>query len=161
MVLEVTDVGVATSGRYERGDHIIDPRTGRAATGLMSVTVVADDLALADGYATAALVLGKDGPTWLAQRGAGIRRHLRRRLSDRHRSAAALPRKLRSGGSAGCVTTQDPPTEGGLVDFVCPVVDPGRPLVAIPVRQDGVVGDTEGTVHLNRRVDRVQHRSRD
>jgi FAD:protein FMN transferase len=68
MVLEVSDVGVATSGRYERGDHIIDPVTGRAATGLMSVTVVADDLALADGYATAALVLGKDGPVWLAQR---------------------------------------------------------------------------------------------
>jgi FAD:protein FMN transferase len=68
MVLEVSDVGVATSGRYERGDHIIDPRTGRPATGVMSVTVVADDLALADGYATAALVLGEDGPAWLADR---------------------------------------------------------------------------------------------
>ena len=68
MVLEVSDVGVATSGRYERGDHIIDPRTGQPATGLMSVTVVADDLALADGYATAALVLGEEGPAWLAER---------------------------------------------------------------------------------------------
>jgi thiamine biosynthesis lipoprotein len=68
MVLEVSDVGVATSGRYERGDHIIDPRTGQPARGLMSVTVVAEDLALADGYATAALVLGEDGPAWLAQR---------------------------------------------------------------------------------------------
>ena len=29
MVLEVSDVGVATSGRYERGDHIIDPAHGR------------------------------------------------------------------------------------------------------------------------------------
>jgi FAD:protein FMN transferase len=68
MVLQVSDVGVATSGRYERGDHIIDPRTGQPATGLMSVTVVAADLALADGYATAALVLGAQGPAWLAQR---------------------------------------------------------------------------------------------
>ena len=68
MVLDVSDVGVATSGRYERGDHIIDPRTGKPATGLMSVTVVADDLALADGYATAALVLGAEGPAWLAER---------------------------------------------------------------------------------------------
>ena len=59
---------MATSGRYERGDHIIDPRTGQPATGLMSVTVVAEDLALADGYATAALVLGEEGPAWLAQR---------------------------------------------------------------------------------------------
>jgi len=69
MVLEVSDVGVATSGRYQRGDHIIDPLTGTPATGIMSATVVADDLALADGYATAALVLGEDGPTWLAERG--------------------------------------------------------------------------------------------
>jgi thiamine biosynthesis lipoprotein len=68
MVLEVSDVGVATSGRYERGDHIIDPRTGEPATGLMSVTVVAEDLALADGCATAALVLGEEGPAWLAER---------------------------------------------------------------------------------------------
>ena len=68
MVLHVSDLGVATSGRYERGDHIIDPRTGEPATGLMSVTVVAEDLALADGYATAALVLGADGPAWLAER---------------------------------------------------------------------------------------------
>jgi thiamine biosynthesis lipoprotein len=69
MVLDVSDVGVATSGRYERGDHIIDPRTGRPAVGLMSVTVVAEDLALADGYATAALVLGDRGAAWLAGRG--------------------------------------------------------------------------------------------
>jgi len=61
-----TDLAVATSGRYERGEHIIDPRTGRSARGLMSVTVIGDDLALADGYATAALVLGIDGMEWLA-----------------------------------------------------------------------------------------------
>jgi thiamine biosynthesis lipoprotein len=69
MVLALSDVGVATSGRYERGDHIIDPRTGLAACDLMSVSVVADDLALADGYATAALALGHEGPTWLAEHG--------------------------------------------------------------------------------------------
>ncbi|MCU1461850.1 MAG: thiamine biosynthesis lipoprotein precursor [Acidimicrobiales bacterium] len=60
-----TDLAVATSGRYERGDHIIDPRTGRPAVGLVSVTVIGDDLALADGYATAALVLGRPGMVWL------------------------------------------------------------------------------------------------
>ncbi|MEO5680844.1 MAG: FAD:protein FMN transferase [Acidimicrobiales bacterium] len=61
----VTDLGVATSGRYERGDHIIDPRTGRHATANRSVTVIANDLALADGYATAALALGPAGMRWL------------------------------------------------------------------------------------------------
>lgn len=69
IVLGVSDVGVATSGRYERGDHIIDPETGRPATGLMSVTVVAEDLSLADGYATAALAMGREGPAWLAEMG--------------------------------------------------------------------------------------------
>jgi thiamine biosynthesis lipoprotein len=64
-VVSISDLGVATSGRYERGDHIIDPRTGEAATSAMSVTVIGPDLALADGYATAALVLGDEGPEWL------------------------------------------------------------------------------------------------
>lgn len=64
-VVAVTGLGVATSGRYERGDHVIDPRTGQPSTDLLSVTVVADDLALADGYATAALALGHDGMSWL------------------------------------------------------------------------------------------------
>jgi FAD:protein FMN transferase len=68
-VLEVSDAAVATSGRYERGDHVFDPRTGRPATGLASVTVVGPDLALADAFATAAVVLGPDaGMRWLATR---------------------------------------------------------------------------------------------
>jgi len=61
-----TDLAVATSGRYERGEHIVVPQTGAAPTGLMAVTVVGDDLALADGYATAAVVLGRDGMDWIA-----------------------------------------------------------------------------------------------
>jgi len=68
-VLSVTDAAIATSGRYERGDHVVDPRTGFPATGLASVTVVGSDLAVADAYATAAVVLGPDeGMRWLATR---------------------------------------------------------------------------------------------
>ncbi|HEY5012149.1 MAG TPA: FAD:protein FMN transferase, partial [Acidimicrobiia bacterium] len=66
LVVELTTGAVATSGDYERGEHVIDPRTGRAAAGLASVTVVASDLATADGAATAALALGRDGMAWLA-----------------------------------------------------------------------------------------------
>lgn len=66
-VIAGTDLAVATSGRYERGDHIIDPRTGAPATDLVAVTVVSQDLAFADGFATAALVLGHDGMDWLAE----------------------------------------------------------------------------------------------
>ena len=65
-VVGATDLAVATSGRYERGEHIIDPRTGTHPHGLMAVTVVGDELALADGYATAAVVLGPEGMEWLA-----------------------------------------------------------------------------------------------
>lgn len=63
-----TDLAVATSGRYERGEHIIDPRTGSHPRGVMSVTVVGNELAIADGYATAALVMGAEGMAWLSER---------------------------------------------------------------------------------------------
>jgi FAD:protein FMN transferase len=65
-VVGVTNGAVATSGDYERGEHVIDPRTGRPAHGLASVTVITSDLAVADGYATAALALGREGMSWLA-----------------------------------------------------------------------------------------------
>lgn len=57
---------VATSGNYERGDHVVNARSGRPAVGLAAVTVVASELVTADGYATAALALGRDGMPWLA-----------------------------------------------------------------------------------------------
>jgi thiamine biosynthesis lipoprotein len=59
-----TDMAVATSGTYERGEHLIDPRTGASPSGVLSVTVVGPDLALADAYSTAAFALGADGPAW-------------------------------------------------------------------------------------------------
>jgi thiamine biosynthesis lipoprotein len=65
-VLELTDAAVATSGTYERGEHIVDPRTGAPPSGILSVTVVGPDLATADAYATAAFALGTDGPAWTA-----------------------------------------------------------------------------------------------
>ncbi len=61
---------VFTSGDYERYfvyqgkryAHILDPRTGEPARGVHSVTVVADDAALADAAATALFVAGV--PDW-------------------------------------------------------------------------------------------------
>ena len=63
-VVEAEDLAVATSGAYERGEHILDPHTGRPPAGLLSVTVAGSDLALADAYATAAFAMGADGPAW-------------------------------------------------------------------------------------------------
>ncbi|MDT9695065.1 FAD:protein FMN transferase [Streptomyces sp. P17] len=67
-VLEITEGAVATSALYERGAHILDGRTGRPATGLLSVTVVADSLTEADGTATAAFAMGAEGIAWASSR---------------------------------------------------------------------------------------------
>jgi thiamine biosynthesis lipoprotein len=66
-VLAVRDLAVATSGAYERGEHIIDPRTGRPADDLLSVTVTGPSPTYADAYATIAFVMGLDGPAWVAR----------------------------------------------------------------------------------------------
>ena len=65
-VLRTRGLAVATSGAYERGPHIVDPRTGRAPQGVASVTVLGPDLAIADAYATAAFAMGVEGPAWTA-----------------------------------------------------------------------------------------------
>jgi thiamine biosynthesis lipoprotein len=58
LVVGASDCAVATSGTAERGPHIIDPHTGRPASGLASLTIVGPSLALADAYATAAFAMG-------------------------------------------------------------------------------------------------------
>jgi len=60
-VLEV-DRAVATSGCYERGPHLINPRDGRMLSGVSSATVVGSSLALCDAFATALVVAGDEGP---------------------------------------------------------------------------------------------------
>lgn len=53
--------GLATSGTYERGEHLIDPTTGQARSRVASATVTGPDLGLADAVATALAVAGDDG----------------------------------------------------------------------------------------------------
>ena len=65
-VVAGTDLAVATSGTYERGDHIVDARGGAALDTLLSVTVVGPSLALADAYATAAYSMGDGAARWIA-----------------------------------------------------------------------------------------------
>ena len=65
-VLAVRDGAVATSGAYERGDHIRDPFTGHAPTAVLSVTIVGPSLTYADAYATAAFAMGPTGLAWVA-----------------------------------------------------------------------------------------------
>lgn len=69
--IHVSDVAVCTSGDYERGEHLLDPRTGDAATALASVTVLAPSAMVADALATAVYVLGeREGLALLERHGA-------------------------------------------------------------------------------------------
>ncbi len=66
--LELENVGVATSGDYERFftvdgqrySHIIDPRTGRPVQEVISVTVTADNATEADALSTGVFILGPE-----------------------------------------------------------------------------------------------------
>jgi thiamine biosynthesis lipoprotein len=68
-IVTLKNQGLATSGSYrnfyeidgKRYSHVIDPKTGYPVNHqLLSVTVLAPDAGLADGYATAFLVMGVD-----------------------------------------------------------------------------------------------------
>ena len=69
-VLNVTDKAMATSGNYrnfyykngKKYAHTIDPKTGYPVQhNILSATVIANDCATADAYATSFMVLGLDG----------------------------------------------------------------------------------------------------
>src|SRR5574344_2196864 len=68
-VLNITDMAMATSGNYrnfyykngKKYAHTIDPKTGFPVQhNILSATVIADNCATADAYATAFMVLGLD-----------------------------------------------------------------------------------------------------
>ncbi len=58
-VLEVR-TAVATSGCYERGPHLVNPRNGTRATSTVSATVTGESLTMADALATALAVGGDE-----------------------------------------------------------------------------------------------------
>ncbi len=62
---ELFDGAVASSGTYERGAHIIDPRVGVPAVGARAATVVGPDAGIADALATALIVDGRDAVNWI------------------------------------------------------------------------------------------------
>jgi thiamine biosynthesis lipoprotein len=71
--LPLSDVCVSTSGSYRHRQgsqtHLIDPRTGRPiSSALTSVSVIHPSCALADGYATALMVLGPDRGKTVAEK---------------------------------------------------------------------------------------------
>ncbi|MBN2028881.1 FAD:protein FMN transferase [bacterium] len=79
-VFETNAISVATSGDYERYfiqdgityHHILDPRTGYPANACVSVTIAAEQAAIADAYATTVFVLGPERGMALIERMPGI-----------------------------------------------------------------------------------------
>jgi thiamine biosynthesis lipoprotein len=71
--LPVVSGAIATSGDYERfievdgvrHCHVLDPRTGRSARGLRSVTVHAPTCLVAGSATTIAMLKGREGIAWL------------------------------------------------------------------------------------------------
>jgi FAD:protein FMN transferase len=57
-VVYVSGEAVATSGTYARGEHIYNPKTGKPANEIVSLTVIHEDICEADRFATAAFAMG-------------------------------------------------------------------------------------------------------
>lgn len=69
--LTVKNMAVATSGTYERGLHILNPKTKKAADSILSITVVGPDIIDADVLATAAFVQGEFGLNFIGGQAHG------------------------------------------------------------------------------------------
>lgn len=66
-VISADDLAIATSGAYERGEHVIVPHTGRPPDGIASMTVIGPSLTWADTWATAAYAMGVRGVEWVSR----------------------------------------------------------------------------------------------
>jgi thiamine biosynthesis lipoprotein len=59
-IVPLADAALATSGTYERGAHVLDPRSGApASAGAVSASVTGPDLTVADALATALVAGGE------------------------------------------------------------------------------------------------------
>jgi thiamine biosynthesis lipoprotein len=68
VIESTTNLAIATSGAYARGEHVWNPHNGRPPVGILSVTIVGAELAIADAYATAAFAMGAElAPHWTAR----------------------------------------------------------------------------------------------
>lgn len=60
-VVKLKDKGIATSGIYIRGSHIINPKKKKPVEDIISITVIGPNVYEADRFATAAFAMGKKG----------------------------------------------------------------------------------------------------
>lgn len=68
-VLTLKDCGIATSGTYERGEHIYNPLTkSYEIPDIVSLTVIGPNVYEADRFATPAFAMGKEGINFIESR---------------------------------------------------------------------------------------------
>jgi thiamine biosynthesis lipoprotein len=67
-VVYISNLGMATSGTYIRGQHIYNPHKPKAAINdIVSLTVIGPNIYQADRFATAAFAMGKEGIAYIEQ----------------------------------------------------------------------------------------------
>jgi FAD:protein FMN transferase len=66
-VVLASGLAVATSGTYEKGEHILDPHSGKPVNAWLSFTVVGPDILQADIFATACFAMGITGLEFIAR----------------------------------------------------------------------------------------------
>lgn len=67
-VLQLSNKGIATSGIYINGEHIIDPINKKAANDIISITVIGPNVYEADRFATAVFAMGEAGIRFLEEK---------------------------------------------------------------------------------------------
>lgn len=60
-IVKISNKGIATSGNYQRGKHILNPKTKIPAAEIASISVIGPNVYEADRFATAAFAIGEKG----------------------------------------------------------------------------------------------------
>lgn len=67
-IVRLSNKGIATSGTYQRGAHIYNPKEMKAAEEIASITVIGPNVYEADRFATAAFAMGEKGIEFIENR---------------------------------------------------------------------------------------------
>jgi len=66
-IISARNISVCTSGVYKRGQHLVSPKSRRQIHYYQSVTVAGPSVVKSDVFATAAYVMARQGPEFIAE----------------------------------------------------------------------------------------------